>query len=622
MAQHESAEADANAGTSPRESGNAGVAHNRFDAVKPMPQAHGGFNATGLAAGAIAVAFVAVAMWITLAFLGQPALGLLVVLPVLACAAVLAVLSVLKQLRDSVTNELADALSSGIGTPDASYLEIDVRRWQGGWVGAPHLINVRYPGTIDDTSPDWGDKVAEAIQAEDGVRYVAARHNPRERRLTLRDAERPAGPMSSQPAPASTTNAERPKRRLTDHVERPAPAPEDLAKQLVPLGVDATGRTVSWDPFGPQGHLLALGRTGSGKRVLLTGIVMEAAARAWPVWVIDHRRVDLLGMRDWPNVQIVASTLDDQIAVLNQAWRELESRVALIESGMNRTELEPLVVVVHHFREFAAAVTDAASRADQGSSGTALVTDRVNDLLRHGRQVNIVVVLSVQRADDPLLNEDHRDDLGAVVALGRIDARATSALRDSDGDETADQVPGRAKVRFGDAAPVSVQCYWTIDPREVRRTDDQSGLAMVEAFRPHVVTHPVLHVQRPRAWSDGPAAAWKANANAELAEGHAGGADALVGWSRAQSPEPPAPADQRGKDVDGWSELVMVSQLTPGNLARLDDDTGWVVISQIEPVENDGTALRIEWRGTEGGGTMQVSRTQAVRIRHMNDGVY
>lgn len=68
--------------------------------------------------------------------------------------------------------------------------------------------------------------------------------------------------------------------------------------------------------------------------------------------------------------------------------------------------------------------------------------------------------------------------------------------------------------------------------------------------------------------------------------------------------------------------MIMVSQLQAGSLARLDDDTGWVIIEQVEPVQNDGTKLQLHWRGNDGAGSQVVSRTRAVRIRHLSDGIY
>lgn len=596
------------------------TAEGRFAARPPAPTMKG-WSPTALIASAVGMAVLAVALWVILASLGQPGLGVLFMLPVLGCAGWLYAVSVRRRLRGAVIDELATALARHLGVPDASYLELDARQWQGGWVGVPHVVNVQYPTEVDDTAPDWSSGVAEVVHDQLEHRYVVGRHNIRGRRVTLRDPTRATGTLTPDPVGREERAREAVRRALPQQVSRPVPTQADLASWLVPLGVDATGTRVGWNLAGPQGHLLVVGRSGSGKRVLLTGIAVEIAARGWPVWVIDHRRVDLLGVRDWPNVQIVASTLDDQIVVLNQAWREMEGRVALVENGTSRSELEPLVVIVHHFREFASAVADAANRAGLGAGSAALALDRVTDLLRHGRQVNVYLVLSLQRADDSLLREESRDDLGAVVALGRLDGKAASALWGSRApdDVSAEAVPGRGVVQTGDAPPVVVQCYWTPDPREARRTNDEQELHLLDALRPNLVTHPVLHVQRSRALTDSPEAAWRLNLDAELAEGF-GTAAGLADWSRARSTVPSGGTG--GVDATGWSEMIMVSQVQPGNLVRLDDDHGWVVVEQVEPVENDGTSLLVHWRGNDGAGSDVVSRTRAVRIRHLNDGVY
>ncbi|WP_157987504.1 FtsK/SpoIIIE domain-containing protein [Jiangella endophytica] len=596
----------------------------RFASARPAEATIKGFTPWQLAASAVGVAVLAVSMWAILAALGESDIGLLFLLPTLACAGALYAVSVRRRLREGVIADLAEALARHIGAPDASYLDVDARQWQGGWVGVPHVLNIQYPTEVDDSAPDWAAGVAEAVHLHLEEQYTVGRHNIRGHRLTLRDPTRTGSALTPEPVARAERARDAVRRALPEKIARPVPTQGDLSSWLVPLGVDASGTRVGWNLAAPQGHLLVLGRSGAGKRVLLTGIVVEAAARGWPVWIIDHRRVDLLGVRDWPNVQIVASTLDDQIVVLNQAWREMEGRVALIESGSSRSELEPLVVVIHHFREFATAVADAANRAGQSPAAASLAHDRVTDLLRHGRQVNVYVVLSLQRADDALLREENRDDIGTVVALGRLDSRAATALWGSDRPtEPAEPVPGRATMQSGDANPVLIQGYWTPDPREARRVNDEQDLYLLDALRPSLVTHPVLHVQRSRALADSPEASWRVNLNADLAEGYGASTSGLADWSRARaSGGGPSAAASTQVETAGWSEMVMVSQLQAGSLARLDDDTGWVIIEQVEPVQNDGTKLQIRWRGNDGTGSQVVSRTRAVRIRHLSDGVY
>ncbi|MBB5787181.1 hypothetical protein [Jiangella mangrovi] len=596
----------------------------RFASARPAEPTIKGFTPAQLTAAALGTVFLAVSLWAILASLDQALIGVLFLLPTLAGAGAFYAVGMRRRQRQGVIDELAEALARHIGVPDASYLDVDARQWQGGWVGVPHVLNIQYPTEVDDSAPDWAAGVAEAVHAQLEEQYTVGRHNIRGHRLTLRDPTRTGGSLTPEPSARSVRARDAVRRALPEKVARPVPTQADLTSWLVPLGVDSAGTRVGWNLAAPQGHLLVLGRSGAGKRVLLTGIVVEAAARGWPVWIIDHRRVDLLGVRDWPNVQIVASTLDDQIVVLNQAWREMEGRVALIESGSSRTELEPLVVVVHHFREFASAVADAANRAGQGAAAASLALDRVTDLLRHGRQVNVYVVLSIQRADDPLLREENRDEVGTVVALGRLDSRAASALWGGDGPaEQSEPVPGRATVQSGDGKPALIQCYWTPDPREARRVNDEQDLLLLDALRPTSVTHPVLHVQRSRALTDSPEASWRVNLNADLAEGYGAGPSGLADWSRARTGgSSSGTAAVAQTEAAGWSEMVMVSQLQVGNLARLDDETGWVIIEQVEPVQNDGTKLQIRWRGNDGAGSQVVSRTRAVRIRHLNDGIY
>lgn len=582
-----------------------------------------GFSSWGLAASGVTVLILGVVMYITLIVTGQPDVGLLFLLPMVVSAGALYLLAMRRRQRDELGSVTARAVANHLAVSPASRVQIGLRGWHGAWVGTPGLINVRYPKDVDGTTPTWAASVAKVIEEALKTPYAIVQHNPKFRRVTFRDTKIVVGETPTTEAAVPEQRAARRSSRLPDKIDRPRPSDDRSGDWLVPLGIDESGTTTAWDLAGPHGHLLVMGRSGSGKRILVTGVAIEIARRGWPVWVIDHRRIELLGLRDWPNIQIVASTLDDQVVVLNQAWREMESRIAMIESGTNAQELEPLVVVIHHYREFAMAVAEAAERAGQGTSAAGIAQDRVKDLMRHGRSVHVYLVLSIQRMDDPLLQPEFREKLGAIVAMGRIDSSAAAVLWGGDGTEDfPDPVPGRAVIKVEDGTPVDIQCYWTPDPREARRNNNEQDLYLVETLRPSLGSHPVLHVQRPRPLTDGPGGTWKANLAAELTEGFTPSGSALAEWSRTRNTDHDASMPAGAKATAGWSEVVMVSQLESGNLARLDDEHGWVIVEHIEPVHNDPSRLHIQWRGHDGDGSIDVPRTQIARIRHVDDGVY
>ncbi|HEY9412701.1 MAG TPA: hypothetical protein VIP77_24215 [Jiangellaceae bacterium] len=596
--------------------------------TKGMAPTRRGFSPTGLLAGGIVSISVGLGMYVILAVLGEPWLGSLALAPGLVLGAVLIVMAERRRARSALMRGVAKSMARHLGLAHRSQVELEARSWTGGWVGTPLIVNVHYPAEVNDSAQTWAIEVADIVRLDIGIAYVVGRHNMRHRRLTLRDP-RLSGKTKTPPEERNIDAAAAAAANLPTKIDRPRPATDHGRDWLVPLGIDPSKTTVAWDLRSPRAHLLVLGRGGTGKRVLVTGVVMEVATRGWPVWIVDHRRVDLLGLREWPNVQIVASTIEDQVVVVNQAWREMESRIAMIESGSDRSELEPLIVVVHQFREFAGAVAEWSERAGRGKSGGSVILDRIGDVLRHGHSVNVFLVLSVARTDDGLLAAEYRDQFGSLVALGRVEQEAKNKLwKEPGSDSAAPVIPGRAVVQMGDANPVHVQCYWTPDPRDARRSGNDAELRIVDQMRAPSSTHPPLFVKRQVAPSSGPTAdpgaAWDAAMSAELVESRSGGGEAnLAAWSRAttnaranNAPPPAAP-----RTTSGWSEVIMVSQLVPGNLARLDDDHGWVIVEQIENLD-DPTKIRVHWRGSDGAGSLDMSRTRTVRIRHMSDGVY
>jgi len=78
---------------------------------------------------------------------------------------------------------------------------------------------------------------------------------------------------------------------------------------------------------------------------------MEAAARGWPIWMCDPKTVEFIGLRRWPNVQIVATSVADMVVVVLRAQQEMERRYAMVEAEQaDDDEFEPLVVVLDEYR--------------------------------------------------------------------------------------------------------------------------------------------------------------------------------------------------------------------------------------------------------------------------------
>lgn len=62
------------------------------------------------------------------------------------------------------------------------------------------------------------------------------------------------------------------------------------------------------------------------------------------MWVCDAKRVEFLDFRARPNVQIVAGSVWQQIAVVQRVWELMEHRYQLMEDGLAQpNDFDPLV---------------------------------------------------------------------------------------------------------------------------------------------------------------------------------------------------------------------------------------------------------------------------------------
>ena len=154
----------------------------------------------------------------------------------------------------------------------------------------------------------------------------------------------------------------------------------------------------------------------------MNGVVMELAFRGWPVWICDPKRIEFLGLRGWPNVQVVATSVPDQVVVIHQAWTEMERRYALIESGAAvEDDFEPLILVLDEYRDFYGIVAEwYAGIKVTGMPTRCPVLEKLGSLVRKGRSARVHVILGLQRPDADVLGGEMRDNFGTRISLGPL----------------------------------------------------------------------------------------------------------------------------------------------------------------------------------------------------------
>ena len=253
----------------------------------------------------------------------------------------------------------------------------------------------------------------------------------------------------------------------------------------IPLGVDEDGHEIVWRPaISPQ--FLITGGTGSGKTSSTHAVLTRIAQYGWPIWVVDGKAVEFLGFRDWPNVQLVASTVPDQVAVIHRAWELMERRYELITSGAARADdFEPLIVFLDEFADFRGNLLSWYSQVKvKGDPTKPLTLAEVASLARKARTARVHIVAATQRPDAEFLGGEMRDNFTMRLSVGRLSPQGAMMMWENPtiGVSLPRGKRGRAIAMNAAGIPVEMQCYRTPDPAKV--PPGSAEAAILDCLRP------------------------------------------------------------------------------------------------------------------------------------------
>ncbi|XVQ11397.1 FtsK/SpoIIIE domain-containing protein [Spirillospora sp. CA-255316] len=212
---------------------------------------------------------------------------------------------------------------------------------------------------------------------------------------------------------------------LSDHMGELASATEPGALPFL-LGMAPSGEARVAD-LARLPHLLVAGATGSGKSVLLRGLLCCLAAARSPrqlrLLIVDPKQVDFLPFQDLPHlvqegiitdpvraVGALGETLGREVAWRQERLRDagVTSALEFYESGGTLDELPQMVILVDEFADLAASL-DRPAR----DSFMSLV-QRFGQLTR---AFGIYLVLATQRPSVQVITGDIKANLTARVAL-------------------------------------------------------------------------------------------------------------------------------------------------------------------------------------------------------------
>lgn len=262
----------------------------------------------------------------------------------------------------------------------------------------------------------------------------------------------------SRPLPTVTAPPARKARLLKTH--------EDYLKFKVYYGIGQDGKPAYWQPA-KDAHMLGIGGTGGGKTIFEHGIIQQLAQAGARVWLVDGKRVEFKGYRNYPNIEILAQKIEHQIRVIKMAFDLMEERYNLIEQDkVAISDLEPVFLVIDEVKTFLASAERLYKKTKvKGMPAKPEVLDWLSDMGSLARTAKIHMVFGLQRPDAEFIGGELRDNFGARASLGQLQSNVGSMMMWNNPaiGVQVPKIPGRA-VSLVDGTPGQIQVPFTANP--------------------------------------------------------------------------------------------------------------------------------------------------------------
>lgn len=262
----------------------------------------------------------------------------------------------------------------------------------------------------------------------------------------------------STPLPTVTVPPKAKARLLKTH--------EDYLNFKVRYGIAADNKVAYWQPS-KDAHLLAIGGTGGGKTIFEHGIIQQLCQAGARVWLLDGKRVEFKGYRNYPNVEILAQKIEHQVRLVKMAFDLMESRYDLIERDkVAIADLEPVFLVIDEVKTFLSSAERLYKKTkEKGMPARSEVLDWLSDMGSLARTAKIHLVFGLQRPDAEFIGGELRDNFGARISLGQLQSSQGSLMMWNNPaiGVQVPKIPGRA-ISLVDGAPGQVQVPFTANP--------------------------------------------------------------------------------------------------------------------------------------------------------------
>jgi len=420
--------------------------------------------------------------------------------------------------------------------------------------------------------------------------------------------------------------------------EPPAQLPElthrSYMEAEIPYATDEDGKVIVWKPSRDP-HMLIVGGTGSGKTTCEHTILTAVAQLGWRVHVLDGKEIEFLGFHAWPNVELVADSVEAQVRMVQNAHDIMKERYAQIKARKaTKADFDPLVVVIDEYASFKASV-DAwyPEVKPKGGPTKPRVYNQIANIARLGRSAKVHLVIGIQRPDVTFVDGEMRDNFGARTSLGRLSPQGAQMMWDSQAIGVTRAPRGHGIALDADGNPVEVLTHYTPNPEDAQNVDDVE-YQRLQALLPAETHYPRMMVAPPREieeFEDLELVTYDMYAHAPIVPFDGDAQPAL-----RTTPRPaPAADDETSLDDDTEREHssnsgdplddyelpspVAATDLEPGMAICYDDSLSvWGVVTSVEDDGlSDGESLFIEYRDLQTGedGILSVNEDDPIDAR-------
>ncbi len=176
-----------------------------------------------------------------------------------------------------------------------------------------------------------------------------------------------------------------------------------------------------------QPHLLIGGSTGSGKSVLINGLIYTAlynSPNQYRFILIDPKRVELIDYKPLPHTILYSSEMPDILEALQTAIDLMETRYKTMQrQRIKKSNAADIFIIID---EYADLVTQAKKQVER----------YIIRLSQLGRAANIHLILATQRPTRDIITGAIKVNLDSRVALRCPSAQDSRNIIDVKGAET------------------------------------------------------------------------------------------------------------------------------------------------------------------------------------------